>query len=68
LSTDCGSQAPGLSPGFDKEKAAKIVASAATATPVVATTITLDDDALIGFILIRLSVPIWDRRFAIANR
>jgi hypothetical protein len=49
-STDCDSQAPGLSSGFDKETAASIVASAVTATPVIATTVTLDDDPLIGFI------------------
>jgi hypothetical protein len=68
MSTDCDSQAPGLSSGFEKENAANIVASAVTATPVIATTVTLDDDPLIGFIATRLSVIELDSRFAIANR
>src|SRR5678815_3861521 len=49
-STACASQAPGLSSGFDRENAANVVASAVTATLVIATTAALDDDPLVGFI------------------
>jgi hypothetical protein len=49
-STDCASQAPGLSSGFDSENAANVVASAVTATLVIATTVTFDDDPFTRFI------------------
>ena len=57
------------SSGFDKENAANVVASAVTATPVIATTVTLDDDpASSASFDTRLSVIDLDPRFAIANQ